>query len=330
MELHPIDTPPPRPLASVVIPTFNRKELLAEAVESALAQDCGNVEVIVVDDGSTDGTEALVAEKREGEWKGRDVKFLRQANAGASAARNAGLAAARGEFIQFLDSDDLLFPSKISTQTALLARPENAKAPFCSCHGVMGPSLEKAVRIGAPGRTPREFLLAMASRQVHAMQTSAPLWRRDFLIRQEGWRTDLAFGDDLEFNARMVCRCVRSAFSTEELFFVREHEASRLSEIGMSVRQVESALKTKELLAESLRVSGNWDAVMQKAFVGALRGNYAVALSHAESTRLAAFERFYLVCAARPLPRLAPFLLVAFRRCLGRRFLLSAHAFLKK
>ena len=99
------------PTVSVIIPTYNRAHLLPRALESVLAQTFEDLEVLVVDDGSTDGTEAVVT--------GYDdrVRYLRQPqNAGVSAARNRGLREARGEFVAFLDSDDEWFPEKLARQ----------------------------------------------------------------------------------------------------------------------------------------------------------------------------------------------------------------------
>lgn len=106
-------------MVSVVIPTYNRSAFLKEAVDSVLAQTAAADEVIVVDDGSTDETPAVL------KAFGPHVRSLRQENAGVSAARNAGIRAARGEWLAFLDSDDLWRPRKLEAQLAYLsARPE--------------------------------------------------------------------------------------------------------------------------------------------------------------------------------------------------------------
>ncbi len=98
------------PLVSVIIPTYNRGRILREAVDSVLDQDYPNVELIVVDDGSSDHTAAILAGYQE------KIVVLRQPNRGVSAARNAGIAAARGRLISFLDSDDFWLPQKLSRQ----------------------------------------------------------------------------------------------------------------------------------------------------------------------------------------------------------------------
>jgi glycosyltransferase involved in cell wall biosynthesis len=108
---------------SIVIPTYNRARLLREALQSALAQTHADGEVIVVDDGSTDETAAVVAEC------GDTVRYLRQENAGVAAARNRGAGAATGDYLHFLDSDDILHPQAIERLLALLeAHPEAGMA----------------------------------------------------------------------------------------------------------------------------------------------------------------------------------------------------------
>jgi glycosyltransferase involved in cell wall biosynthesis len=107
------------PLISCIVPVFNGERYLHEALDSILAQTYRPVEVIVADDGSTDGTVAVVASY------GERVRYLWQPNAGSPAARNLGLGAAKGEFVAFLDADDLWHPEKLARQMARFqARPE--------------------------------------------------------------------------------------------------------------------------------------------------------------------------------------------------------------
>ncbi len=112
------------PKVSVIIPTYNRWPMVREAIDSVLAQDDEDFELIVVDDGSTDGTsEAL------GQYGGR-VKIIQHPhNRGVSAARNTGLLRSRGKYIAFLDSDDLWVKGKLKTQVAFL--DENPHYPLC-------------------------------------------------------------------------------------------------------------------------------------------------------------------------------------------------------
>ena len=97
-------------MVSVIIPTFNRSNLVSEALASVLAQEVVDLEVIVVDDGSVDDTASVLASFESA------IRPLFQVHAGVSAARNNGIRAARGEWLAFLDSDDLWLPQKLSMQ----------------------------------------------------------------------------------------------------------------------------------------------------------------------------------------------------------------------
>jgi glycosyltransferase involved in cell wall biosynthesis len=113
-----------RDLVSVILPAFNAERYLAEAVESVLAQRHDPIEVIVVDDGSTDGTRALA------EGFGPPVRAISQHNTGPGGARNRGVEAARGGWLTFLDADDLWLPRKIERQLAALADESEGTAVF--------------------------------------------------------------------------------------------------------------------------------------------------------------------------------------------------------
>jgi glycosyltransferase involved in cell wall biosynthesis len=103
-------------MVSVIIPTYNSAALLAQAIDSVLAQSALPAEIIVVDDGSTDATEQLV------QRHGSRVKYVWQRNQGVSAARNRGVASASGEFVAFLDADDVWHPKKLELQMAAFRR----------------------------------------------------------------------------------------------------------------------------------------------------------------------------------------------------------------
>ena len=106
------------PLVSVVVPVYNVEGFLREALDSLFAQDYEPFEVVVVDDGSTDGSGAIARS-----YPG--VRYLRQENQGPAAARNAGIAAARGEIVAFADADDVQLPTRLSVQVGyLIEHPE--------------------------------------------------------------------------------------------------------------------------------------------------------------------------------------------------------------
>lgn len=127
------------PLVSVIIPTYNRAVLLSEAVNSVLLQTYQNIEIIVIDDGSTDNTTEVMA------TFGERVRYTRRPNAGVNAARNLGLKQARGEFVALLDSDDLWAPFKIELQVRLLRHFTDAGFVFSNFQIFRGSSPETDV-----------------------------------------------------------------------------------------------------------------------------------------------------------------------------------------
>ena len=111
------------PAVSVIIPTYNRGWILREAIDSVLAQEYSDYELIVVDDGSTDDTREILG------LYGQDIIALRQPNQGVSAARNRGIADSHAQLVAFLDSDDLWLPQKLIRQVAFFQ--SNPDAQIC-------------------------------------------------------------------------------------------------------------------------------------------------------------------------------------------------------
>ena len=106
-------------IVSVIIPTYNRAKYITSAIDSVLSQTYNNIEIIVVDDGSNDSTREVLYRY------GNKIRYVYQENLGVSAARNRGIELSKGEWIAFLDSDDVWFPKKLSVQMEHISeRPE--------------------------------------------------------------------------------------------------------------------------------------------------------------------------------------------------------------
>ncbi len=161
-------------LVSTIIPVFNRPEMVRAAVASVLAQTHRPIEILLVDDGSTDHTPQVLAELQAAHPE--EIRVLRQTNAGAGAARETGRLAAGGAFIQYLDSDDLLLPNKFADQLAALeAHPDCAIAYGTSRHvHADGRVLEDPSRHTAE-QIDYLFPLLLVERWWH---THTPLFRR--------------------------------------------------------------------------------------------------------------------------------------------------------
>ncbi len=159
------------PCVSVIIPTYNRAGIIEEAVDSVLAQDYEDFELIVVDDGSTDNTSEVLVPY------GDDVRVLFQENSGVSAARNRGIAEASGKLIAFLDSDDLWLPQKLSTQVEFFhQRPD---ALICQTEEVW---VRNGIRVNPKQRHKKPAgMIFEPSLELCLVSPSAVMIRRDLL-----------------------------------------------------------------------------------------------------------------------------------------------------
>lgn len=183
------------PRVSIVIPCFNGEGYLGKAIESCLAQDYPDVEIIVVDDGSSDGSVAL-ARAYEG------IVCLPQANQGVSAARNNGIAAATGDFIVFLDHDDELTPDALRIGVSLLeARPELSFA-----FGLRQTIDAEGQVLAEPEEAPEEGLLTYTG-AFHAgfpVPPSLALFRTAAVRESGGFDTSMHIGEDYDFFLRVL------------------------------------------------------------------------------------------------------------------------------
>jgi glycosyltransferase involved in cell wall biosynthesis len=214
-------------LVSTIIPVYNRPNLLVEAVESVLSQSYRPFEILIVDDGSTDATPVVASEL--GAKNPQIVHLIRQANGGPGRARQTGLEASRGEFIQYLDSDDLLLPRKFELQVAALrARPDCAVAYGKTRHYRIG-ALPQDVPFKRTGeRIATMFPSFLRSRW---WATATPLYRRSLLDRIGPW-TDLRNEEDWEYDCRIAARTYPLAYCDAFVSDHRWHDGERLSTDG--------------------------------------------------------------------------------------------------
>jgi glycosyltransferase involved in cell wall biosynthesis len=214
------------PLVSIIIPCFNSAKWLEEAVKSALAQTHGNVEVVVVDDGSTDASVSIARR-----FEGPRLKVILSPHRGASAARNAGLVAAKGDFIQFLDADDLLSPDKVAEQVELLAGNPPGKLAtsglvFFNDGGSPQGGLDTdGLPYAGDCDSPLAFLLRLYGLDGPAgmVQTSQWLVPRSVTLSAGPWDETLSVDDDGEYFARVVERSSGIKHTMRGRVFYRKH-----------------------------------------------------------------------------------------------------------
>ncbi len=190
-----------KPLVSILIPAYNAERWLAESLHSALAQTWDNTEIIVLDDGSKDGTLPLART-----FASDIVKVFTKENQGAAAARNKAFSLSRGDYIQWLDADDLLAPDKIATQMEVLG---NSPRPRTLLSGEWGsfmyrPSRAKFVPSGLwCDLSKAEWLMRKMEQNAH-MQTATWLVSRELTEAAGPWDTRLLGDDDGEYFCRVL------------------------------------------------------------------------------------------------------------------------------
>jgi glycosyltransferase involved in cell wall biosynthesis len=214
-------------LVTTIIPVYNRPGMLREAVASVVRQTYRPIEIIIVDDGSTDET-ARVAEELAS-TNPFEVRTLHVLNGGPGWAREAGRHAARGEFIQYLDSDDLLLPRKFELQVSGLRMHLECGVAYGRTHTcVYGEAPDKRAwkRTGEQIETMFPSML-----QSRWWATSTPLYRRVVLDQAGAW-SHLKAEEDWEYDCRVACQGIRLHFCQEAVSIERAHSGSCLSRGG--------------------------------------------------------------------------------------------------
>lgn len=210
---------------SVVIPVYEAAESLTRCVRSWLAQTEPDLEVILVDDGSKDGSGELCdrLEKEDGR-----IRVIHQENAGVSAARNAGIQAAKGEFLMFTDSDDYVGPDCLEKMTAL-QKEQDSDLVVCGFHHLY----DGADILKLPGET-RTFDIKQSAGDFLDLYEKSylnmpwnKLFRREWLGRFD---TSISLGEDLLFNLDYLRKCRRVSVLAEPLcYYIQEEKKLTLS-----------------------------------------------------------------------------------------------------
>ncbi len=205
------------PLVSIIIPCFNSREYVAEAVQSALDQTYPACEIVAVDDGSTDGSVEILRSY------GERIRWQTVANRGAPAARNLGLKMARGEYIKFLDADDMLLPGAVEAQVAAAeSLPGHAVT-----YGIVfdyethSPIFDK-VRTGI-ATTQDEMIFACYTED---LMTSTPLHRRKSLEDVGGFDVAIKRGQEWNLHVRLALHGVLFVFAPVPVYYYRRHNSA--------------------------------------------------------------------------------------------------------
>jgi glycosyltransferase involved in cell wall biosynthesis len=216
------------PVISVVIPSYNHAHFLGDAIRSVLAQEYPRVEIVVVNDGSTDNTRETVAP-----FAG--VQYVEQVNRGLASARNAGLAVCCGEFVIFLDADDRLLPGALETgMRQLSARPDAAFAAgfsrFISREGLPQPTDQ-------PARPADEHRYVTLLRRNRVRNPATVMFRREIVERVGGFSSEVDATADYDIYLR-ISRTHSVIFHEQVVAEYRKHGQNMSENAALMLRQL--------------------------------------------------------------------------------------------
>jgi glycosyltransferase involved in cell wall biosynthesis/peptidoglycan/xylan/chitin deacetylase (PgdA/CDA1 family) len=242
---------PVKSLVSILIPAFNAQEWLADTLRSALSQTWERKEIIVVDDGSTDNT-LMIARQFESD----SVRVVSQTNQGAAAARNTAFSISKGEYIQWLDADDLLAPDKIAKQMDQLGTCGSKRTLLSSAFGKFMYRWYRAKFVPTPlwnDQSPTDWLLRKMGQNLF-MQTATWLVSRELAEAAGPWDTRLRRNDDDgEYFCRVLLASDGVRFVPEARVYYRAFGYDSLSYIGASDMKLEAFWLSMQLHIRYLR-----------------------------------------------------------------------------
>jgi len=224
-----------KPLVSILIPAYNAEKWIADTIRSAVDQTWPCKEIIVIDDGSSDRTLAIA---RQFECEG--IRVVSQENSGGSAARNRAFEFSRGEYIQWLDHDDLLSRDKIELQIAVATALNSPRTLLSCASGDFFYCPQRAKFRPNPlwqDLTPLEWLMAKMGQNLW-MQTSTWLTSRELLTTAGKWNTEMLTDDDGEYYCRVLLQSTGVHFVPGPKVYLRNPGPTRASNLGRSERKL--------------------------------------------------------------------------------------------
>jgi glycosyltransferase involved in cell wall biosynthesis len=237
-------------LVSILIPAYNAEEWIADTIRSAVSQTWSRKEIIVVDDGSKDQTAAAASH-----FASSEVKVVTIRNQGAAAARNHALQLSQGDYIQWLDADDLLAPDKVERQLTALREGDSKRTLLSSPWAYFNYRPERARFVATSlwhDLAPVEWLLRKMGENLH-MQTATWLTSRELAEAAGPWDTRLISDDDGEYFCRVLMASEGTRFVPEARVFYRVTSSNRWSYIGNSDRKKNAMLLSMRLHIQYLR-----------------------------------------------------------------------------
>ena len=239
-----------KPLVSILIPAYNAEDWISYTLESAVGQTWPRKEIIVVNDGSTDGTEEVA--KR---FASRQLKVVSTENRGLSSAVNQAYSLSQGDYIQELDSDDLLAPDKIERQLHALKEGDGKRTLLSSPWGYFYYRTRRARFVRNSlwnDLSPVEWLLRKMGENLH-MQNATWLVSRELAEAAGPWDENLHYDQDGEYYCRVLMAAEETRFVAGARIFYRASSSNRISYIGSSDKKRVSLLRSLKLHVRYLR-----------------------------------------------------------------------------
>jgi glycosyltransferase involved in cell wall biosynthesis len=259
-----------KPLVSIIIPAYNSERWIEYTLDSAVAQTWPNKEIIVVNDGSTDRTADVVRR-----YASKGVTLITRENGGLCAAQNSGFQHSHGDYIQWLDSDDLLMPDKIERQIAALRESDGKRVLLSSPWALFYYRTCRARFVQNAvwqDLSPVEWLFRKLNENLH-MQNATWLVSRELTEAAGPWDTRLDYDQDGEYFTRVLVASEGTRFVPGTGIFYRQSDSNRISYIGSSNQKKDSLLLSMKLHIQYLRSMEESDRV-RKACVNYMQNWY--------------------------------------------------------
>jgi glycosyltransferase involved in cell wall biosynthesis len=246
-------------LVSIIVPTFNRSRLTIELLENLSKQVWNSLEFIIVDDGSTDDTEACVNSWKASHTKSKTL-YIKQENAGPASARNAGLRCVKGEFIYFIDSDDLVFPDALSSMISAI---RNSKTPYCVA-GIYPADID-----GVANTKTRKYFPVLNPKEIFANTwlTHGGFFHRSVLLAAGPYNTHLRLGEDSELHWRIVTVAGQPIVMNWAVGLRREHNLGHLAYGSTESQSYESSIAAMESFIEWAKLNGRHTKIVSKGLL---------------------------------------------------------------
>jgi len=219
------------PLISILIPAYNAERWIADTLRSALAQTWPRKEIVVIDDSSTDRTLSIARA-----FESDGVSVYSQKHQGAAAARNLALERSNGDYIQWLDADDLLHPEKMSRQMAVIEQRKDSRLLVSGAFGTFFYRRERSKFVETllwADLAPAEWLYRKLAHDIY-LQTATWLTSRELVTAAGPWNTELAVDDDGEYFCRVLLASTGVIFVPEAKVYYRSSGSNALSYVGRS------------------------------------------------------------------------------------------------